>query len=95
LYLSFLDESELTGATNLMAHYGLEHAYNKSNGRKIKDTLSSFLPHLPGNIDSPASMDGRYLQFQFKNSILFLCSVLALRIPEEQRHFEECVLTID
>jgi len=41
-------ESELTGATNLMAHYGLEHAYNKSNGRKIKDTLSSFLPHFPG-----------------------------------------------
>ena len=54
-----LGESELTGSTNLMAHYGLEHAYNKSNGRKIKDTLSSFLPHLPGNIDTPARVDGR------------------------------------
>jgi len=55
-------ESELTGATNLMAHYGLEHAYNKSNGRKIKDTLSSFLPHLPGNIDSLATADNSGLR---------------------------------
>jgi len=55
-------ESELTGSTNLMAHYGLEHAYNKSNGRKIKDTLSSFLPHLPGNIDTPAHIDGSGLR---------------------------------
>jgi len=59
------NESELTGATNLMAHYGLEHAYNKSNGRKIKDTLSSFLPHLPGNIDTPATMDGSGLRMVY------------------------------
>lgn len=49
-------ESELTGATNLIKHYNLEHSYNKfCCGRKIKDQLSAFLPNLPGNIDVPAT----------------------------------------
>jgi len=55
-------QSELTGATNLMAHYGLEHSYNKSSGKRVRDTLSSFLPLLPGYIDSPGQMDGSSLR---------------------------------
>ncbi|XP_060529252.1 mediator of RNA polymerase II transcription subunit 19 [Cylas formicarius] len=46
-------ESELTGATNLMAYYGLEHSYSKFSGKKLKEQLSSFLPNTPGVIDSP------------------------------------------
>uniref|UniRef100_V5IFU8 Mediator of RNA polymerase II transcription subunit 19 n=1 Tax=Ixodes ricinus TaxID=34613 RepID=V5IFU8_IXORI len=43
-------KSELTGATNLMVSYGLEHSYNKFSGRKVKDQLSAFpCPTLPGN----------------------------------------------
>ncbi|XP_063708400.1 mediator of RNA polymerase II transcription subunit 19 [Culicoides brevitarsis] len=44
-------ESELTGSTNLLAHYNLEHSYNKFSGKKIKEQLSSFLPNLPGVLD--------------------------------------------
>ncbi|KAA0200157.1 hypothetical protein HAZT_HAZT010414 [Hyalella azteca] len=28
-------ETELTGATNLMGHYGLEHSYSKFTGKKV------------------------------------------------------------
>lgn len=52
-------ESELTGATNLMAYYGLEHSYSKFSGKKVKEQLSSFLPNLPGIIDSPGHSDNR------------------------------------
>lgn len=45
-----LGESELTGATNLMNYYGLEHSYSKFSGKKVKEQLSSFLPSLPGDI---------------------------------------------
>lgn len=55
----FLGESELTGATNLMAYYGLEHSYSKFSGKKLKEQLSSFLPNLPGNIDTPGHQDNR------------------------------------
>lgn len=48
-----LGESELTGATNLMNYYGLEHSYSKFSGKKVKEQLSSFLPSLPGIIDGP------------------------------------------
>lgn len=44
------NESEITGATNLMAYYGLEHSYSKFSGKKLKEQLSSFLPTLPGVI---------------------------------------------
>jgi len=54
-------ESDITGATNLMAHYGLEHSYSKFSGKKLKESLSSFLPGLPGMIDIPGSADNRYL----------------------------------
>lgn len=59
LLLSFLGESELTGATNLMSYYGLEHSYSKFSGKKPKEQLSSFLPNLPGIIDKPGHHDNR------------------------------------
>lgn len=43
----------MTGATNLMAYYGLEHSYSKFSGKKVKEQLSSFLPNLPGVFDEP------------------------------------------
>lgn len=55
-------ESELTGATNLMAYYGLEHSYSKFSGKKLKEQLSSFLPTLPGVIDAPGAQDNSSLR---------------------------------
>lgn len=55
-----LGESELTGATNMMAFHNLEHTYSKFSGKRLKESLSSFLPHLPGYIDTPGSQDNRY-----------------------------------
>uniref|UniRef100_G3MLK0 Mediator of RNA polymerase II transcription subunit 19 n=1 Tax=Amblyomma maculatum TaxID=34609 RepID=G3MLK0_AMBMU len=55
-------KSELTGATNLMVSYNLEHSYNKFSGRKVKDQLSAFLPNLPGNIDAPGDQDNSSLR---------------------------------
>nr|CAG4644297.1 EOG090X0DK3 [Lepidurus arcticus] len=55
-------DSELTGATNLMAYYNLEHSYNKFTGKKVKDSLSSFLPNLPGMIDTPGHVDNSSLR---------------------------------
>lgn len=60
--INFLAESELTGATNLMAYYGLEHSYTKFSGKKLKSELSSFLPNLPGIIDAPGSQDNSSLR---------------------------------
>lgn len=42
-----------------MAYYNLDHSYNKYSGKKLKESLSSFLPHLPGNIDTPGDQDNR------------------------------------
>ncbi|XP_034840007.1 mediator of RNA polymerase II transcription subunit 19 [Maniola hyperantus] len=54
-------ECEQTGATNLMAYYGLEHSYSKFNGKKLKESLSSFLPNLPGILDGPGQEDNSTL----------------------------------
>ncbi|CAH8862192.1 unnamed protein product [Trichobilharzia szidati] len=51
-------DAALTGAKNLIEHYGLENAYQKFCGKRLKEELSAFLPHLSGNIDVPASVDG-------------------------------------
>lgn len=59
---TFIGESELTGATNLMAYYGLEHSYSKFSGKKLKEQLSSFLPTLPGVIDAPGAQDNSSLR---------------------------------
>ncbi|CAG9865267.1 unnamed protein product [Phyllotreta striolata] len=55
-------ESDLTGATNLMTYYGLEHSYSKFSGKKLKEQLSSFLPTLPGVIDAPGQQDNSSLR---------------------------------
>ena len=47
--------SEVTGATNLMQSKNLEHSYTKLASKKMKDILSSFLPGLPGVIDTPGT----------------------------------------
>lgn len=52
----FIENEDLTGATNLMAHYGLEHAYSKFIGKKVKEQLSAFLPNLPGLVDNPGNI---------------------------------------
>jgi len=52
-------ESELTGSVNLMAYYGLEHTYSKFSGKRLKESLSSFLPNLPGIVDTPGHNDQR------------------------------------
>lgn len=59
---SIAGDTDLTGATNLMAHYNLEHSYNKFSGKKFKDSLSSFLPGLPGMIDTPGNTDNSSLR---------------------------------
>lgn len=56
------NEATLTGLTNLMSYYGLEHSYNKFSSKKVKEELSAFLPNLPGNIDTPGSQDGSSLR---------------------------------
>ncbi|XP_036424710.1 mediator of RNA polymerase II transcription subunit 19-A [Colossoma macropomum] len=54
--------NDLTGNTNLITHYNLEHAYNKFCGKKVKEKLSNFLPELPGMIDCPGVQDGSSLR---------------------------------
>ena len=61
--------SEVTGATNLMQSKNLEHSYTKLASKKMKDNLSSFLPGLPGIIDTP----GTQVMSSF-SSILFVVS---------------------
>ncbi|XP_041347620.1 mediator of RNA polymerase II transcription subunit 19-like isoform X3 [Gigantopelta aegis] len=56
------EKSEITGSTNLFRSHGLEHSYSKFCGKKVKDELSSFLPHLPGNIDTPGMSDNSSLR---------------------------------
>merc|ERR1719412_1818457 len=57
-----LPRSDITGATNLMASKGLEHSYVKLTTKKMKDSLSSFLPNLPGVVDTPGSQDNSSLR---------------------------------
>jgi len=45
-----------------MAYYNLEHSYNKFSGKKFRDSLSSFLPNLPGVIDTPGHSDNSSLR---------------------------------
>ncbi|XP_071479382.1 mediator of RNA polymerase II transcription subunit 19-like [Diadema antillarum] len=54
--------TEVTGETHMISHYGLEHSFNKFSTKKLKDQLSAFLPHLPGNIDTVSSQDNSSLQ---------------------------------
>ena len=54
--------NEVTGATNLMASKNLEHHYAKLASKKMKDSLSSFLPQLPGLVDTPGCQDNSSLR---------------------------------
>jgi len=54
--------SEVTGATNLMASKNLEHSFQKLAAKKMKDSLSSFLPGLPGMVDTTAQQDNSSLR---------------------------------
>ncbi|XP_025091071.1 mediator of RNA polymerase II transcription subunit 19-like isoform X1 [Pomacea canaliculata] len=56
------EPADITGSNNLLARYGLEHSYNKFFGKKVKEELSAFLPHLPGNIDTPGHQDNSSLR---------------------------------
>ena len=77
--------SEVTGATNLMASKNLEHSFQKLackwkykltllvhiyfSAKKMKDSLSSFLPGLPGIVDTPGSQDNSSLRYLSHNSL--------------------------
>uniref|UniRef100_A0A5K3EQY9 Mediator of RNA polymerase II transcription subunit 19 n=1 Tax=Mesocestoides corti TaxID=53468 RepID=A0A5K3EQY9_MESCO len=50
-------DAPLTGAKNLIEHYGLKTAYQKFFRGNLKDELSGFLPNLSGNVNMPASVD--------------------------------------
>ncbi len=50
-------DAPLTGAKNLIEHYGLKTAYQKFFRGNLKDELSGFLPHLSGNVNMPATED--------------------------------------
>lgn len=51
-------QSELTGSTHLIDYHNLQHSFNKfCFGKKLKESLSSFLPNLPGIVDMTASND--------------------------------------
>ena len=56
------EQEKLTGESNLIAEYNLEHAYQKFNGKKVKEPLSSFLPNLPGIVDTVGDNDNSSLR---------------------------------
>lgn len=60
--LNPLPRSDYTGATNWMSLEGLKDSFEKFTTKKTKDSLSSFLPNLPGNIDTPGSQDNSSLR---------------------------------
>merc|ERR1712083_185840 len=45
-----------------MASKNLEHSFQKLAAKKMKDSLSSFLPGLPGIIDTTAAQDNSSLR---------------------------------
>lgn len=58
-------ESDLTGSTNLIEYHNLQHSFNKfCFGKKLKESLSSFLPNLPGLVDLPPAGQGDTLSLR-------------------------------
>lgn len=45
-----------------MGIHGLEHSYSKFIAKKPKESLSAFLPNLPGSIDAPGNIDNSSLR---------------------------------
>lgn len=56
------EQEKVTGQSNLIIEYNLEHAYQKFNGKKVKEPLSSFLPNLPGIVDTIGDNDNSSLR---------------------------------
>lgn len=52
-----LTDNQITGAKNLIDHFGLKNAYQKYFRGNLKEELSGFLTHLSGNVNTPASTD--------------------------------------
>jgi len=44
-------------ASNQLNLHELDNMFNKFNEKNIKDSLSSFLPHLPGYVDAPGTTE--------------------------------------
>ncbi|XP_020893944.1 mediator of RNA polymerase II transcription subunit 19 isoform X2 [Exaiptasia diaphana] len=47
--------SEATGSTNLLVEHGLQQVYHKFCSKKVKDSLSAFLPLVSGYVDEKGS----------------------------------------
>ncbi|OQV19309.1 putative Mediator of RNA polymerase II transcription subunit 19 [Hypsibius exemplaris] len=63
-----IEESEISGSLNLLEYYDLESTYQKmALAKRPKEELSSFLPHLPGFLDTPASEDKSSLRDLWEN----------------------------
>lgn len=53
------DPNVPTGAINLLTHHGLKSAYHKYCQKRVKETLSHYLPDLSGVVNMPVeSSDG-------------------------------------
>jgi len=83
--------SEVTGATNLMASKNLEHSFQKLAAKKMKDSLSSFLPGLPGIIDTSAGQDNSSLRQLIEINV----EVIEENRPEEEPEEEDEEYSID
>ena len=57
--ISLTEPPEVNGSMNLITHHGLQTAYAKYCGKKMKEDLSSTLS-LPGNINLSGNDDNRY-----------------------------------
>lgn len=50
--------SQETGAINLLTHHGLKNAYTRYCQKRVKETLSHYLPDLPGVVNMTVDNDG-------------------------------------
>ena len=61
--------SEVTGAMNLLNEKGLKNTYNRYCQKRVKETLSHYLPDLPGVANM--TLDGDGLRFVKRNRTFF------------------------
>ncbi|XP_053953476.1 mediator of RNA polymerase II transcription subunit 19 [Anastrepha obliqua] len=55
-------KGELTGDKDLMTEYGLHHTLTKFKDKKVKESLASFLPNLPGIYDTSSNLENSTLR---------------------------------
>lgn len=60
-------KGELTGDKDLMTEYGLHHTLTKFKDKKVKESLASFLPNLPGIYDGMNNLVSLTKNFKFKD----------------------------